>query len=290
MKRRRFLSRTALLGGAGVCGWTPVGRATAGDRAADPEAAPDRVRVMSYNIYAGRNQDDSYDLQRVADVILAGRPDLVALQEVDVNTARSSRRDLGSELAELTGMKVSFGPAMDYQGGQYGNAVLSRWPIAGERTHSLPGNGGEPRSGAEALVAVPGLEQPLSLVSLHIDHRSHELREKQLRVLDQSMEDEGWSLRLVVGDYNAEPDSELMVDRLGSGDWIDLAPPEARETPTFSSDRPRRRIDYIIAAAPFDHEVTDYAVGPQMKPDDEDFAAKVALASDHMPLVAEFKL
>ena len=285
MNRRDLLRRTALLGSGAALGWTSTAVTTTG-----AEPAPDGLRVMSYNIYAGRNQDNSYNLQRIADVILAGRPDLVALQEVDVNTTRSSRRDLGRELAELTGMKVSFGPAMDYQGGQYGNAVLSRLPMVGERTHALPGNGGEPRSGAEVLVEVPGLELPLSLVSLHIDHRSPELRAKQLEALDQSLAAEGWSIRLVVGDYNATPDSDLMKARLGSGDWIDLAPEAARATPTFSSDQPRQRIDYIIAAAPFEHQVTDYAVGPEMRPDDEDFAAKVALASDHMPLVAGFRL
>jgi len=51
--------------------------------------------VIGYDIDAGRNPDDSYNLQRIADVILADRPDLVALQVVDVHTERSSRRDLG---------------------------------------------------------------------------------------------------------------------------------------------------------------------------------------------------
>lgn len=57
------------------------------------------------------------------------QPDLVALQEVDQKTGRSSGIDQAAELGHLTGMHWVFGKAMDYQGGGYGLAVLSRFPI-----------------------------------------------------------------------------------------------------------------------------------------------------------------
>ena len=49
---------------------------------------------------------------------------------VDLATSRSSGVDQAAELARLTGMKHVYGAAMDYAGGQYGEAILSRWPIA----------------------------------------------------------------------------------------------------------------------------------------------------------------
>lgn len=244
---------------------------------------------MSYNIYAGRNQDESHNLRRIADVIEAGRPDLVALQEVDVRTRRSRGKDIGAEIARMLGMNHSFGKAIDHQGGQYGNGVLSRFPIAASHTHALDGEGGEDRCGLETTIEIPGLDLPVSFVSIHLDHRDAGLRARQLETLRQSITADGRAMQLVVGDYNDAPDSELMRGLLADG-WTDLAPASHRETPTFSSDNPRRRIDYIIARDPFRFEVFEYAVGAELLPDDPDFPGKLALASDHLPLVAEIRL
>lgn len=52
---------------------------------------PQRLRVLSYNIHYGPGMDGLSDIQRLADVIKAAKPDLVALQEVDVGVLRSGR-------------------------------------------------------------------------------------------------------------------------------------------------------------------------------------------------------
>ena len=64
-------------------------------------------------------------------------PDLVALQEVDLGTNRSSGIDQLAELVRLTGMQASFGKTMNFDGGACGVAVLSRWPVW-TRSHPLP--------------------------------------------------------------------------------------------------------------------------------------------------------
>lgn len=283
MKRRSFLTRSTAAATATLVS------ALAGRSLGQEGGAPSSLRVMSYNIYAGRNQDESHNLRRIADVIAAGRPDLVALQEVDVKTRRSRGKDIGAEIAEMLEMEYAFGRAIDHQGGEYGNGVLSRFPIAGSRTHALDGEGGEDRCGLECAISIPGLERPLNLVSIHIDHRDAGRRARQLATLHQGIATEGWSAQIVAGDYNDGPNSKLMTDLLADG-WTDLAPDSHTNTPTFSSDNPRRRIDYIIARDPFPFRVTNFAVGAEMLPDSEDFPAKLALASDHLPLVAEFAL
>ncbi|HEX8851837.1 MAG TPA: endonuclease/exonuclease/phosphatase family protein, partial [Pyrinomonadaceae bacterium] len=88
-----------------------------------------RLKVMTYNIHVGIGMDKKLDLQRIAEVIRRERPDLVGLQEVDRGVQRTERRDQIAELARLTGMEYAFAPNLQFQGGHYGVAVLSRHPI-----------------------------------------------------------------------------------------------------------------------------------------------------------------
>src|SRR5215217_7272107 len=92
-------------------------------------AARKTLRVMTYNIHVGVGMDKQLDLQRIADVINQQRPDLVGLQEVDRNVKRTEGKDEIAELAAMTKMDFAFAPNLDYQGGKYGVAILSRLPI-----------------------------------------------------------------------------------------------------------------------------------------------------------------
>src|SRR4030095_7388475 len=94
-------------------------------------AAPKKqtVRVMSYNIHVGVGMDQKLDLERIAEVINKARPDLVALQEVDRGVRRTQGLDEIAELSRLTKMDYAFAHNIDYQGGEYGVAILSRFPI-----------------------------------------------------------------------------------------------------------------------------------------------------------------
>ena len=104
------------------------------------------VTVLSYNIHHAEGMDAKIDLQRIAAVIQSVSPDVVALQEVDRETKRSGGVDQAKTLERLTGLKMVFGRAIDFEGGQYGNAVLSRLPIKRATSHTLPhSEGREPR-------------------------------------------------------------------------------------------------------------------------------------------------
>ena len=98
--------------------------------AAAGASEPFRVRVLCYNIHHGEGVDRKLDLERIARVIRSVSPEVVALQEVDRNTQRTGRVDQPAELARLTKMKVVFEKNIDFQGGQYGNALLSTGRIA----------------------------------------------------------------------------------------------------------------------------------------------------------------
>ena len=95
-----------------------------------PTRDPRSLRVMTYNIHIGKGMDGKADLARIAGVIKSADVDVVALQEVDVKTRRSGvESDQLKELAKLTGMHGVFAKARDFDGGEYGQAVLSRRPI-----------------------------------------------------------------------------------------------------------------------------------------------------------------
>ena len=105
------------------------------------EESPTILRIMCYNIRHGRGMDEVVDLTRTANVIKAWNPDLVAVQEVDQNTQRTNKTDQTKILAEKLGMHCVFGKAIDLQGGGYGLAILSRFPILEDRMILLPQEG-----------------------------------------------------------------------------------------------------------------------------------------------------
>src|SRR5690606_37525202 len=132
---------------AAIFFFAPVGRA----------ASNVTFRVMTYNIHHAEGLDGKIDTQRIADLILQENVDLVGLQEVDRNTTRVNGRDLIAELAQQTGMYFVFSNNMSYQGGQYGNAILTRFPIK-SRDHRLLSKTGsnEQRGWLNAVVDVHG--------------------------------------------------------------------------------------------------------------------------------------
>ena len=118
------------------------------------------LRVMSYNIKHGRGNDGVVDLERAAAVIEAAAPDVVTIQEVDESCNRSGNVDEAVWLGERLGMTPIFGAFMNYDGGRYGMALLSRLPIIEWENHILP-PGAEPRSALAARLRLadgaPGL-------------------------------------------------------------------------------------------------------------------------------------
>src|ERR1039457_3390022 len=102
---------------------------TSGCSTSTKPATSKTFRVMTYNIHHGEGLDGRVDLQRIADLIKREGADIVALQEVDKGVARTARRDLSGELSRLAGMTCVFSNNFHYQGGEYGNAVLTRFRV-----------------------------------------------------------------------------------------------------------------------------------------------------------------
>jgi endonuclease/exonuclease/phosphatase family metal-dependent hydrolase len=186
--------------------------------------------------------DGKLDLPRIARVILSVKPDLVALQEVDQNTKRTEQVDQAVELARLTKMKSIFGSNIDFQGGHYGNAILSRFPIVRKKNLHLPNvDSGEQRGVLESVIKV-SKDQSIFFLATHLDHRRpDEERLASAKFINQMIGISDGRPAILVGDFNDVPDSSTLkeIGKLWVRTNSDIAP-------TIPVAKPTRQIDYIL--------------------------------------------
>lgn len=200
----------------------------------DPEAPlAERVRVASWNIHAGRTSS----LDTVANVLAATDADVIALQEVDVGVQRTGEIDQPAVLASRLGYEYVFAQSIEYQGGAYGLAVLSRLPVAAVARISLDAaTASERRIGLDVTVCAG--PSPLRIVSTHLDYIP-EANVQNTRDLLAAVD----GALLLAGDFNVEPEASSIQEVLAAGFYDVLA---ARDpAPTYGG----RRIDYLFADA-----------------------------------------
>ena len=94
-----------------------------------PEEEIFTIRVLTYNIFHGETTNGKIDMDLYAEIIKDQSLDLVALQEVDKHTTRTGGIDITAELSVGTGMEGYFGKFRDYGGGEFGAAILSKYPV-----------------------------------------------------------------------------------------------------------------------------------------------------------------
>lgn len=231
------------------------------------------LRVLSYNIHHGEGVDGKLDLQRIASVIQSVHPDIVALQEVDVQVKRSQSVDQAAELGKLTGMKHAFGGNIDLQGGKYGNAVLAQSALQVVANHRLPNiDNGEQRGVLEVTINHQG--RPLRVLATHFDHR-RDARERleSVAMVNELAATDPNAPALLVGDLNAPFDSDVLQQVSKAWQRTNSA-----SLPTIPVAHPERQIDFILTFPANAWEVVTARVLDE------------AVASDHRAIFVELKL
>jgi endonuclease/exonuclease/phosphatase family metal-dependent hydrolase len=235
----------------------------------------ERVRVLSYNIHHGEGVDGRLDLERIARVIRSVEPDLVALQEVDRRATRSGSVDQPAELGRLTGLQAVFGPNIPLQGGDYGNAVLSRWRILRSENHHLPNvDAGEQRGVLEVHIESPVTKTRVVLWATHFDHRRPDAeRLASAEAIRARLARQSTEPALLVGDLNDVPTSPTLASL--SSDWTRT---NTEILPTIPVGKPARQIDYVLFRPASRWRAVETRV------------LEEAVASDHRPLFALLEL
>lgn len=230
------------------------------------------IKVMSFNIHYGSTVDNVLDIYRTAKVIVSANPDVVMLQEVDVKTKRSQGQDLIEELSKLTGMKYVFGKSIDYKGGQFGNAILSKYPIIKSEVYLLAHTKGtEQRSALEAFISLDSGDT-IRIVGTHLDQaKDGSLRSSQTGQISKLFTDD--IPTILAGDFNTTPSTEEIDVLLKSWNMS-----FSKSSLSFPSDVPRIKIDYILSS-PLDRW---YVISNEVILGEE--------ASDHLPIMATLKL
>jgi endonuclease/exonuclease/phosphatase family metal-dependent hydrolase len=230
------------------------------------------LRILCYNVHHCNppSKEGFIDIDAVAKVINNAQPDLVALQEIDVHTERSGAPvDQAKELGRLTGMYSFFAKTIDFQGGEYGIAILSKFPLITTQVLALPmehNTGGEPRAVA-AVVVEPVDGFKITFVSTHLDVKEENSALQIHAIVDyvQGMD----APVILAGDLNVEPDS-YVVQELDK-----VFQRTCTECPfTIPEVKPTHTIDYISFTPKGAFDVVKHEV------------IKEPYASDHLPVFA----
>lgn len=237
----RFLIGVALIV-ATACRATPT-----------PAPASTELKVLVYNVHAGKDAKGVDNLQRVADLVKATNADVALLQEVDKGTRRSGGVDQPATYARLSGYHVAFGRSLDYDGGQYGIAVMSRWPIKRDTAIHLPvdppqersGGSHEPRVVMRALIAAPFGD--LDVYNTHIDATGDEKwRLQEIKTIIPLVKSANAGTVLLGGDFNSTPESKVQGELRASGlrdAWMSCGKGDGMSYP---ANTPTKRIDYLF--------------------------------------------
>jgi len=199
----------------------------------------DEMTIVSYNIKHGLNMQKELKLEDTAKLLQSLKADVIALQEVDHETTRSAKVNQPEFLGKALGMHYVFGKAMDLEGGGYGQAILSKYPILESKMHRLPGDG-EPRIALEVVVE-PVKGKKVSFVSVHLDYRSEAKRQPQVKFLLEALQEVKHPV-VLLGDFNATPKAESI--KMFKQGWYIV--PKVGDPLTMYEELPAIEIDYFM--------------------------------------------
>ncbi len=235
---------------------------------------------MTFNIHHGKGNDKQINLDRIANVIKNGRADIVALNEVDKRYGKRSHfEDQAGMLAEKLNMYHAFSPSIRLKSAnaeerQYGNGLLSRFPIVNKKLHAFDFVRGlvEGRSMLETTIKTN--EKHIQVFVTHLSLNPF-LHRKQTESIMKTLSNSEHS-SLLMGDWNMRPGSRgwRRVTEELQDTWYVAGKGSGH---TYSANRPRMRLDYIFASSAF--RVLETKV-----------VSTDPSASDHLPVIATLEL
>jgi endonuclease/exonuclease/phosphatase family metal-dependent hydrolase len=228
------------------------------------------LRVLTLNIW---NRQGPWEARVAAirDGLARFDPHLVGMQEVLAPEPGVAGVSQVAEIAQGLGWHTAFGTAWSSGGIAFGNAVLSRWPIAESRALPLPNMGTD----EQRCLLRARIEAPCGALWMFVTHLNWRLdegwvREAQVQAIAEHLrptQRDGELPPILVGDFNAEPDSDeiryvrglsslggrsfYLVDAFAAAGDGSRGATYCRRNPFAEGLRePDRRIDYVFVGRP----------------------------------------
>jgi endonuclease/exonuclease/phosphatase family metal-dependent hydrolase len=238
-------------------------------------------RIVTYNVHRCVGTDRRLDVGRVADVLAALEPDVVALQELDVGRLRTGGVDQAHEIALRLGMACHFHAALRVEEERYGDAILTGFPERLIQVGALPGydriRALEPRGALWVEVTINGV--PVQIINTHLGlvPREQQIQAHWLAGPAWLQDPHCTGPVILLGDFNATAASVVyrtLRKRLAPASGLAL-----KTSPTFPSRFPLLRIDHLF-------------VSPHIRVLDVQapFSPLTRAASDHLPLLMDFEV
>jgi endonuclease/exonuclease/phosphatase family metal-dependent hydrolase len=223
------------------------------------------LRMGTYNVHGHKGTDGKIVADRTLGVVRQLQADCVALQEF-VNASAPTGEALLEHWARTLGMHGAYAAAFERGGEEFGNALLTRWPILEQHAHDVSLRGYRRRVVLEALVAVDGVKLQLMSLHLGVSPRERALQAQQLFELCSATRAD---LHLLLGDFNEWSQFSAVSRRLRA--HFDVT----RRVATFPSRAPVVGLDRVWVHPRGRLHETRVETSPAAR-----------LASDHLPLVA----
>lgn len=219
-----------------------------------------RLRVATFNVHHCEGADGIVDLARTAGAVAQVGPDVIGLQELDRDMARSGRADQPDNLAQRLGMEMRFFPTLTRSRGEYGLAIGATARLDDARFVPLPRLGEEEPRGAITATCSGGLK--VVVTHLSTDRKARPVQLAALAAIAAGMD----GPTVVMGDLNLGSRSLTPLRRLGFRAALGHS--------TLPWSLVRRQIDHILVSSEVEL-IRSWTI-----PTD---------ASDHSPLVAELE-
>lgn len=235
-----------------------------------------RIRIATYNVHKCKGMDGKTDPRRIAEVVHSLNADVVGLQEVlDVRDG-PSRYDQARLIAgQLDGYEWCFGENRRLLGGSYGNMILSRFPIASSTNYDLSHRKRERRGCLRADLS-PAKGRFLHLFNVHLGTGFMERRHQSKHFMSLLETAELQGARVVFGDFNEW--THGLTSRGLTEAFDTFQPGQALgKSRTYPGLVPFLHLDHFY----YDREL-------QLQQMELVRTASTLLASDHLPLVADF--
>lgn len=206
--------------------------------------ADEGIRLVTYNLRHAAPVGGCPSIGRAATICAALRPDVLALQEVDMASPRSFFADQPARVARTTGLEVRFAPNWGRPGwGSFGNALLVRGRFSDIEAVDLPGAGSARRRRALIGRVVVRSRFELTVAATHLDERRGGDIPPAVAQLDAILAALADLPRpqVLMGDLNLSP--QQVGGRLRSAGFSWMEAP-----PTFPAADPERRIDWVAVA------------------------------------------